>query len=290
MDFPYDNRFEIVKFEPPQIWLSLVGTGSRWRDGVGYLPPGRSPTDKVGVLGYDGIPKQKPGGGYYTKEEAMAIVERDARNRQDELTQKKKELQGEPFNNKNYQQSLAKNEDSIRKNGYETAIVLDGAGNVVLNVSQGVYGSVSFSREEFYAMRGNVVTHNHPNDSSFSPADLKVLFGSRAAEMRAAGDSGLNYSARLNPNFTGWNGLDYQRINDKIDSSFNRELQKQRSKMQELYNRGDVSTLEEFNLGMFHMTNKRLASRKTNPFEYSVSGDAAQLAKLKRLERLMEGK
>lgn len=50
----YDNRFEFEKVELPQVWLNLVGRGSKWRAGViyekgtGKSVKGKSPEGKMG--------------------------------------------------------------------------------------------------------------------------------------------------------------------------------------------------------------------------------------------------
>ena len=68
--------------------LGLVGTGSRWRDGVGYLPPGHSAagkTGKTGILGADGEPDISKDGKQLTAAEKAEIAKRDKEARDREL-------------------------------------------------------------------------------------------------------------------------------------------------------------------------------------------------------------
>lgn len=61
--------------------VGLVGNGSRWRGGVGYLPPGHASalkSGKTGVLGADGEPEIAPSGRKLTDEEKAKIAKTDA--------------------------------------------------------------------------------------------------------------------------------------------------------------------------------------------------------------------
>jgi hypothetical protein len=69
--------------------LGLVGTGSRWRAGIGYLPAGHSAalkTGKTGVLGADGEPDISSDGKKLSYEEKMAIRKKEKEMRDAEFT------------------------------------------------------------------------------------------------------------------------------------------------------------------------------------------------------------
>ena len=55
----------------------MVVKGSAWVGGVAHLPPGRSATGKMGVLGADGKPAVKPGGEKYSATEKQAILDKE---------------------------------------------------------------------------------------------------------------------------------------------------------------------------------------------------------------------
>lgn len=68
--------------------LGLVSTGSRWRAGIGYLPPGHSAagkTGKTGILGADGEPDKDPTGRQLTTEEKADIAKKDQEMRDKEM-------------------------------------------------------------------------------------------------------------------------------------------------------------------------------------------------------------
>ena len=68
--------------------IGLVGTGSRWRAGIGYLPPGHSAagkSGKTGILGADGEPDRGVDGRKLTEEEKANIARIDKEMRDKEL-------------------------------------------------------------------------------------------------------------------------------------------------------------------------------------------------------------
>ena len=92
-------------------------------------------------------------------------------------------------------------EDAIRDDTRETVIVLDRIGREVLR-RQGSRNVVPIYKSERELLRGATFTHNHPEDSSFSLADIvDIAAWGNVAEMRAAG-SAYRYSMRPGP--TGW--------------------------------------------------------------------------------------
>lgn len=69
--------------------------------------------------------------------------------------------------------------------------VLYGANGEVIFEKTGDKGRVRFTGEEIQRMRDSVLTHNHPNNSCFSPEDLHTLFHARLSEIRAVTQDGV---------------------------------------------------------------------------------------------------
>lgn len=83
--------------------------------------------------------------------------------------------------------SLEDLEKKIRNNKFETAVVYDKDGNIVW-VKKGKKNSVTITFNEQIQMgglQGKFLTHNHPVDTSFSPADLNLSLTNRLSGMRA---------------------------------------------------------------------------------------------------------
>jgi len=83
-------------------------------------------------------------------------------------------------------------ENEIRNQKYETGIVYDKNGNLLLR-KDGSETQVGFSPDEIKQMNGGVLTHNHPGGSSFSFDDVNVLRYANLEEVRAV-DSLYSYS------------------------------------------------------------------------------------------------
>ena len=102
-------------------------------------------------------------------------------------------------------------EDKIKDEPIEHAVVIDSNGKVLLHKT-GDRTSVEFSWEEVDAMKGAIVTHNHPNlgwgkddarskGLSFSFADITLAIISEAKEMRAVSHG---YRHSIKPPPKGW--------------------------------------------------------------------------------------
>lgn len=48
-----------------------------------------------------------------------------------------------------------------------------------------------FTSREVAQMKGGILTHNHPEDTTFSPADINMLRGAGLAEIRAVTSGGV---------------------------------------------------------------------------------------------------
>lgn len=82
--------------------------------------------------------------------------------------------------------ALRETELEIVENNYETGVVLDDAGNVIIR-KKGTSNSVSFNHFEVEKMEGLTSTHNHPRGSNFSPDDWNFFAKTKVKEERAVG-------------------------------------------------------------------------------------------------------
>ena len=96
---------------------------------------------------------------------------------------------------KESRENLYQQERILSENKYESAILYDAKGNVIFR-KDGDSKSVTFSKEEIQQMNGCVLTHNHPNGSVFSEADINMLRLSNLSEIRACTSDGT-YSLKL---------------------------------------------------------------------------------------------
>ena len=80
--------------------------------------------------------------------------------------------------------TLAKEETAIRGNNFETGVVVDANGKVLVR-NTGTGSEVRFSKADTAVMKGNTMTHNHPEGSTFSPADIDLATKHGLSEIRA---------------------------------------------------------------------------------------------------------
>lgn len=90
-------------------------------------------------------------------------------------------------------------EDGIRSDAKETAIVFDDDGKTILRKT-GESNNVQFSDAETSLMKKRVVTHNHPQGTSFSVPDVLMAVDYDIGELRVVGEM-FRYSIKA-PN--GW--------------------------------------------------------------------------------------
>jgi len=118
-------------------------------------------------------------------------------------------------------------EDKIKDLPTERAVVIDQKTGRILVSKGGDRTSVFLTVEDLQKMRGNVITHNHPNlgwspsdprskGLSFSPADIQAACIAQSSEMRAV-SSGYRHSIKPPP--SGWNE---QYWNQKVAPSYRR--------------------------------------------------------------------
>ena len=81
-------------------------------------------------------------------------------------------------------------EDRNRNDKTETAVILGSDGKILIDKSDGESGQVSFTAEQSAQMKDATLTHNHPNNSPFSQADIETAYRTGLREMRATTKNG----------------------------------------------------------------------------------------------------
>ena len=130
--------------------------------------------------------------------------------------------------------TLRRLEEEIVNQRYETTIVLDENGNIILR-KDGDDKSVPFTDEEVAKMKGMILTHNHPRGwtfpeddprhagNGFSPDDIHIAALGGIKELRAI-SPGYIYS--LKPGKNGWlKPLDSWNIYQEISNQVRREFE-----------------------------------------------------------------
>nr|DAM81643.1 MAG TPA: minor capsid protein [Caudoviricetes sp.] len=101
---------------------------------------------------------------------------------------------------KSVKMKIREDESAISKNQFESAIAYDQKGNVIFK-KDGEKHEVEFTIEELNKMKGAIVTHNHPQNTTFSPHDIYMLKDWELQELRAAINKG-SYVLRNNDKIT----------------------------------------------------------------------------------------
>lgn len=109
--------------------------------------------------------------------------------------------------------TLERIERQIRNLPVEHVYVLDADYNVVFNRTDGRYDRVTLSFAEVAAMRGGILTHNHPGGRSFSPEDVELAHGAELLEVRVV-TARRRYS--LKPPAGGWESVPARVLADTI--------------------------------------------------------------------------
>ena len=101
-------------------------------------------------------------------------------------------------------------ENKNRNLKYEKGTVFDKDGNVIKEISTGNEGEINLEGENLDYMKGAILTHNHPDGSPISAADIATGFvNADLAELRATTIQGGTYSLKPNANFTKENALNF---------------------------------------------------------------------------------
>ena len=91
-----------------------------------------------------------------------------------------------------HRRNLIDNEENLIYLPIEIASVYDIRGNLIFE-KKGSETKVEFTKREVKLMRNRVVSHNHPNGTSFSAADIYLLKKSMASEIRVVTKEGVQY-------------------------------------------------------------------------------------------------
>ncbi len=126
------------------------------------------------------------------------------------------------FSEQNYTKML-RGERIISSNKYETAVIYNADGTIAFK-KKGNSDSVSFTQKEIKSMQGKVLTHNHPNASIFSAADINIMRRGNISEIRACNVYGA-YVIRRNGE---WSKKlsSFQKINEAYNGCIDECLEK----------------------------------------------------------------
>ena len=151
-------------------------------------------------------------------------------------------------------------ESTIRYQTYETAVIVDDKGDVVIK-KVGDTNSVTFTSDEKKLMEGHTLTHTHPSSCSFSSQDILMAQILNLREMRAVSGK---YTYSIKPSGDKWpniffSALDYQYGQWTSDAyrSLDSEL---RSEFEEKLS-NKIMTIDDANKTHHHELNLRLARR-----------------------------
>lgn len=114
-------------------------------------------------------------------------------------------------------------------NTIEHAVIFNPDGEKVFEKT-GTKGQVNFNFQEIRLMSGNILTHNHPSNSSLSHWDLDILHVARLREIVAEGKD-FTYIARPNRELYGrvslrtWRAW-YNRFREELRPKYNGRLQR----------------------------------------------------------------
>lgn len=127
---------------------------------------------------------------------------------------------------------LAREEDRIRSQDLETAVVIDPVTGAVVLRKNGERDRVDFAPDELKKFKGMVLTHNHPNvfdadpgtelwkGVSFSPADVGTAAAFGASEVRAVSNG---YDHSMIPPKDGWSREFFlEKVAPSYDRNFSR--------------------------------------------------------------------
>ena len=126
-------------------------------------------------------------------------------------------------------------ENSVKNNFYETGFIFDKNGRLLWS-AKGDRSSVSIAGSGI--KKGDILTHNHPSNGSFSAADIQVAQTHKLAEIRAVGRNRV-YSLRPGK---GWQNY----ANEKVSKIYKSERIKAYKKVDGYINRGRSISREEY--------------------------------------------
>lgn len=137
---------------------------------------------------------------------------------------------------------IEKKEQAIIENKTESAHIFAPDGGALLFSKRGSRSQVSFSSSEVQQMKDFILTHNHPQGSAFSYADIEMAFHADLAEIRAIGRAadgrGFLYSLRRPEN--GWPSAELRSIIDTYKATLSRLV----SELDAAIRRGEMTNAE----------------------------------------------
>ncbi|WP_294750834.1 hypothetical protein [uncultured Ruminococcus sp.] len=153
------------------------------------------------------------------------------------------------FNDK-AKQKLYEDERIIVGNKYETAIIYDNEGKILFK-KKGTSDSVTFTAKEIKSMKGCVLTHNHPNDSTFSTKDINMLRRGKLAEIRACTQEGtfvLQPPTRWHKDISTFDSLDsnYEKTFEEVFSKYKDKAAREGKNFFVYYEKAENESMELF--------------------------------------------
>ena len=146
-----------------------------------------------------------------------------------------------------------KDEVTLAKLEKERAIIYDSHGNVKL-IKNGIEDSVSFTDAQIMDMEGCILSHNHPNNSTFSPDDINMLRQTGLLEIRAVTKDGvfiLKNTYLWDSNFNSY---------EKIVNECQKEITRLKPEMMNRYRNGEL-TAEEYSQEIQAKAMEQIAKR-----------------------------
>ena len=134
---------------------------------------------------------------------------------------------------------MLQHERIISGNKYEKAIIYKSDGSIDFQ-KKGDIDSVSFSDKEIKAMDGKILTHNHPNGTIPSPADINIMRRGNLAEIRACNANGAYVIRRSEKWSSELSSL------KKIDSAYNNCIDEVLLKYQKIANENGENFFKYF--------------------------------------------
>ena len=134
---------------------------------------------------------------------------------------------------------MLQHERIISGNKYEKAIIYKSDGSIDFQ-KKGDIDSVSFSDKEIKAMDGKILTHNHPNGTIPSPADINIMRRGNLAEIRACNANGAYVIRRSGKWSSELSSL------KKIDSAYNNCIDEVLLKYQKIANENGENFFKYF--------------------------------------------
>lgn len=191
---------------------------------------------------------------------------------------------------------IAKAESEIRNLPHEKAVIFDGKGNRLMEITQNSVNSVNFSDAQLEAMKGQTFTHNHPVQknanatdrkvgNSLSDPDADIAAYLLAKEIRAVTPN-TNYSLKLNDKQGTFSKASLQERRELVKTTRDKAADVASRKVKQAFADGKM-TRDEVQAITNHLISKEYA-KLSGVYTYRVTGTKEAMAELKRLESIYE--